>query len=142
MTYWIWLIAAALLGAAEIFLPGAFMIWLAGAALVTGALTGLFSPGWEVQIVLFAGLAIAAIVAGRAWLKRHPIETEDSGLNRRAERLIGQIVEVSEPIIAGQGKVIIGDSPWLATGPDTPAHRRVRIVAVTGSTVMVEPVLP
>ena len=139
MTAWIWLIIAAVLAAVEMFLPGAFMIWLAGAALVTAILTAILSPGWETQFALFAGLSIVAIIAGRAWLRRHPIATQDSGLNRRGDRLIGEVVPVCEPIIDGRGKVMIGDSPWLAEGADAAEGARVRITGVSGSTVRVEP---
>lgn len=139
LSYWVWLIAAVVLGAAEIFLPGAFMIWLAGAALVTGIITAVVAPGWEAQFSLFAVLSILAIVAGRVWLKRHPIQTEDTGLNRRGDRLIGEVFAVCEAIQDGQGKVMIGDSPWLAQGPDAAAGSRVRIIAVHGTTVTVEP---
>jgi inner membrane protein len=134
---WMWLAAALVLGAAEISLPGAFMIWLAGAALVTGAFTALTGLGWEAQISLFAALSIVAILAGRAWIKRHPIQTSDSGLNRRADRLVGLHVAVCEAIIAGQGKVMVGDSPWLATGPDAPEGAQVRIDAVEGTLLRV-----
>jgi inner membrane protein len=138
-TPWGWLIAALVLAALEMAVPGVFLIWLAGAAAITGGLTGLFGLGWQVQLPLFAVLAIASIVAGRAYLRSHPIKTDDSGLNRRADRMVGQVFEVSEPIVGGQGKLLVGDSPWLATGPDAPKGAKMRVVAVEGATLRVEP---
>jgi inner membrane protein len=138
-TTWGWLIAALVLAGLEIAMPGAFLIWLAGAAAVTGVLTGLLGLGWQAQLPLFAVLAIASILLGRAYIKRHPIRSDDSGLNRRGERMIGQIVEVVEPIVGGHGKVQVGDSPWLASGADAAKGVKVRVVSVDGATLRVEP---
>jgi inner membrane protein len=137
-TTWGWLVAALVLAGLEIAMPGVFLIWLAGAAAVTGVLTGLLGLGWQAQLPLFAILAIVSILLGRAYLRRNPIHTDDSGLNRRADRLIGELVEVVEPIAAGHGKVQVGDSPWLAAGPDAPKGAKVRITAVRGATLHVE----
>jgi inner membrane protein len=135
---WGWLIAALVLAGLEMAAPGAFLIWLAGAAAVTGALTGVFGLGWQAQVPLFAVLAIASILLGRAYIKRHPIQTDDSGLNRRGARMLGQVYEVVEPIVGGRGKVQVGDSPWLATGPEAPKGVQVRVTAVDGATLRVE----
>jgi inner membrane protein len=138
-TSWGWLVAGLVLAALEIAAPGAFMIWIAGAAFATGLLTGLLGLGWQVQLPLFAVLAIVSVLAGRAYLKRHPISSEDTGLNRRAERMVGQVFEVTEPMVGGQGKVLVGDSPWLATGPDASKGAKMRVVSVDGATLRVEP---
>jgi inner membrane protein len=137
-TTWGWLVAALVLAGLEIAMPGAFLIWLAGAAAVTGVLTGLLGLGWQAQLPLFAVLAIVSILLGRAYLKRNPIKTDDSGLNRRSDRMVGELVDVVEPIVGGKGKVQVGDSPWLATGPDAPKGAKVRITAVHGATLHVE----
>jgi hypothetical protein len=139
-TQWLWLIAAGILAGLEIAAPGAFMIWLAGAAALTGLATWALDLPWQAQMITFAVLAIASILAGRRFLKRHPIQTEDNGLNRRADRLVGQVVELVEPIHHGRGKAKVGDSPWLVTGPDLPKGAQVRIVAVDGVTLTVDAV--
>lgn len=138
MTYWVWFAAAAVLAIMEIIAPGIFMIWLAMAAAATGAVTLALGFGWELQLAVFAVLAVVAVFAGRNFLKRNPVETSDSGLNRRGERLVGQVVKVVEPISDGRGRVQIGDSPWLANGPDTPLGAMVRVTGVSGSTLTVE----
>lgn len=139
-TYWGWFIAALVLAGLEIAAPGAFMIWLAGAAAVTGLLTLVLGFGWELQLVAFALFAVAAILAGRAYLRRNPIVSEDAALNRRADRLIGEVVTVVEPISKGRGRVQVADSPWLAIGPDMAAGTRARVVRVDGARLIVEPV--
>jgi membrane protein implicated in regulation of membrane protease activity len=138
-TPWGWFILAILLACLEIAAPGAFMIWLAGAALATGLLTLLPGVGWEVQLAVFALLAIASVVGGRSYLARHPTPSADELLNRRAARLVGELVTVVEPIRGGEGRVQLGDSPWLAAGPDMPAGARARILRVEGSRLHVEP---
>ena len=138
MTYWVWFAAAAVLAIMEIIAPGIFMIWLAMAAAATGVVTLALGFGWELQLAVFAVLAVVAVFAGRNFLKRNPVETSDSGLNRRGERLVGQVVKVVEPISDGRGRVQIGDSPWLVNGPDTPLGAMVRITGVSGATLTVE----
>lgn len=139
-THWLWFAAALVLAGLEIVVPGAFLIWLAGASAVTAVLTLAFGIGWEVQLVAFAILAVASILTGREWLRRHPTPSSDPDLNRRGDRMIGTIVTVVEPFAHGEGRVQIGDSPWSAAGPDLAAGDRARIVAVAGTRVTVEPV--
>lgn len=136
--FWAWFIAAVALACGELALPGIFLIWLAGAAAANGVLTLALGWGWEAQLASFAVLAVISIYLGRAYLKRHPIQTEDTGLNRRGDRMVGEIVTVVEAISSGNGKVQIGDSPWLAKGPDMAVGSKVRILRTEGTTVVVE----
>lgn len=135
---WTWLAAAALLAGLEILSPGAFMIWLAGAAVLSAGIAATIAPPWEGQLLLFAGLAVTAVVIGRAWLRAHPVTSRDPALNRRAARMVGTLVTVVEPIENGTGRVQVGDSPWAATGPDLAAGARARVVGIEGTTLTVE----
>ena len=139
MTHWMWFAAATGLAIMEIIAPGIFMIWLAMAAAATGVVTLVLDPGWQVQLVVFAVLAVVAVFAGRNFLRNNPIESADITLNRRGDRLVGEVVTVVEPIAGGRGKVQVGDSPWLAAGSDAPVGARVRVVSVSGATLNVEP---
>ena len=136
-THWLWFAAALVLAGLEIAVPGAFLIWLAGASLVTALLTLVFGISWESQLVVFAILAIVSILSGRAWLRRHPTQSTDPALNRRGDRMVGTVVTVTESFVHGEGRVQIGDSPWSATGPNLSKGSRARIVAVDGSRVTV-----
>ena len=138
-THWSWFILALALAALEIVAPGAFMIWLASAALATGILTLLLGLGWELQLVAFAVLAIASVLWGRSYLRRNPPPSTNELLNRRGERMVGEVVTVIEAIEGGEGRVQVGDSPWIAAGPDMPAGSRARIRSVDGSRLIVEP---
>lgn len=138
--WWQWLILGALLGAAEIILPGFFLIWLAIAALITGTLAFILPMSVAAQIVVFAALAIASVYASRRFMIANPIVSDDPKLNDRAARLTGQIVQVVEAIEGGSGRVKVGDGVWSARGDDCAVGARVRITGIESSTLLVEPV--
>jgi len=137
-----WLILAAVLALTELLVPGIFLVFVAAGAAVTGLATLLF-PGLALlwQVAIFAAGSSAAVALGRSWYLRNPGPSPDPLLNDRAARLIGQVVTVAEPIHAGRGKVRVGDSEWLASGPDAPAGAQVRILGAEGTCLSVEPVV-
>lgn len=137
--HWFWLLAGALLGAAEIIVPGFFLIWFAIAALITGALTLLFPISIPLQIGLFAVLAVFTVYFGRKWFVANPIVSSDPKLNDRGARLIGEVVAVVEAIEHGSGRVKVGDSVWSARGADAAQGARVRVTGADGSVLLVEP---
>lgn len=136
--HWTWLIVAAILGTAEIVLPGFFLIWIGLAALVTGILTLLLPIPEAAQFAIFAVLAIAAVFAGRRWFSLNPIESEDPLLNDRASRLVGEIVTAVEPFESGIGRVRVGDGVWPAKGGDFVQGARLRVSAVDRGVLIVE----
>lgn len=140
--HWGWLVFAALLGIAEVLMPGVFLIWIAIAAAITGLVALALPITLPFQLLLFAALSLLAVWAGRRWYVDNPVPSSDPLLNDRSARLIGQSVTVVDPIIAGEGRVKIGDSVWSATGPDTPAGTRMRVVGVDGTIIRVENLLP
>ena len=137
--HWLWLIGAAVLGIAELLIPGMFLIWFAAAAALTGFAAMLGVP-LAFQFGIFALLSIAAVYSGRRWYDANPVPSSDPLLNDRAARLKGEIVEVVEPIRHGTGRVRVHDSVWNARGPDAELGARVRIVGATGTCLEVEPV--
>lgn len=136
----IWLAAALGLAIAELIAPGFFMIFLAAGAAITGFAI-LLVPGLPVlvQALLFALFTAAAVGLGRRWYHRSAVPTEDPLLNDRVARLIGTTAEVSDAIVAGEGRVKVGDGAWKARGPDAAAGAVVRIVGASGSVLLVEP---
>jgi len=137
--HWWWLIAALLLGIAEMLAPGFFLIWLGGAALLTGILTLGFGLPLSLQLLLFAVSAVAFVYAARRWFQVNPIATTDPLLNDRASRLVGETVVVETAIESGRGRVRVGDSVWNCRGPDTAAGSRVRVVGSDGTCLTVQP---
>lgn len=136
-----WLIFAALLALTELMVPGIFLVFVAAGAAVTGVVT-LIIPGFApiFQVAIFIVATSAAVGLGRRWYLQNPVPSADPLLNDRVARLIGEIVTVVEPIAAGKGKVRVGDSEWLACGPDLPLGTRVRITGAVGTALSVEPV--
>ena len=137
-----WLILAAVLALTELLVPGIFLVFVAAGAAVTGLATLLF-PGMPLigQVAIFTIGSSAAVAIGRSWYLRNPGPNPDPLLNDRAARLVGQVVTVAEPIQSGRGKVRVGDSEWLARGPDAPTGSQVRIVSAEGTWLSVEPVI-
>jgi membrane protein implicated in regulation of membrane protease activity len=139
---WAWWIFGAILLAAEILVPGNFLVWIGLAALTTGILSNfLWSAdwwSWEVQWLVFAGLAVVSVLIGRRWLLRHGNANEEPTLNRRTESLIGRTADLYEPIVNGRGRIRIGDTMWMVEGADAPAGTRVKVVGSSGSDLRVE----
>ena len=138
LTPWVWLVAAAILAGLEIVTPGAFMIWLAGASVVSALIGALFAPAWETQLMLFVVLAVVSVICGRLWVGRRPPVTHEPGLNRRSDRMVGAVVVVVDAISGGAGRVQVGDSHWPCTGPDLPVGAKARVVRVEGTTLVVD----
>ena len=138
-SHWWWLVLALVLAIAEILIPGVFLIWVGGGALVTGLLGLLFGLPATAEFVIFAIASLGTVYIGRRWLTVHPIESEDPNLNDRAARLTGKQVTVVEAISGGEGKVKVGDGVWLASGPDAAVGARVQITGADGARLKVEP---
>jgi hypothetical protein len=54
--------------------------------------------------------------------------------------MIGETVVVAEAIVAGRGRVRVGDGEWPATGADAAVGVQMRVVRVEAGVVVVEPV--
>lgn len=137
--HWSWLAVGLLLAAAEMAVPGVFLIWMAGAAIITGILTWAM-PGFglPLQVVTFALLAILFVFVGKRYLRTNPIEGVDPKMNDRGARLVGEVVLVTHAIDGGMGRVRQGDSEWLAKGPDAEPGTRMRVAGHDGVVLIVE----
>ena len=136
----LWLLAAAVLGLAELAIPGVFLVFLAIAAGIVGLAT-LALPDLPVvaQLIAFAVWSAIAVLVGRRWYSDYPVATSDPLLNNRAARLVGTTATVCVAIEGGQGRVHIGDGDWPAIGPDSPVGTRLRIIAVENGVVRLAP---
>ena len=138
--YWVWIAVGLALAVLEILVPGVYLIWLAAVALATGALSFLFGFGWPLEIISFVSLALIAVYSARRYLSQRPIVSSDPLLNQRGGRMVGEIALVVQPIESGSGRVKVGDSEWIARGPDTAVGQRVRISGNDGAILLVEPI--
>ncbi|MEN8259601.1 MAG: NfeD family protein [Pseudomonadota bacterium] len=131
--FWHWWVFAITLLIIELFAPGAFFLWMSVSAFVTGVIL-LMVPGlsWEYQIFFFSALSLASIIAWRAYLRKHPTETDRPLLNRRSAQYVGRTFTLDEPIVNGQGKIRVDDTLWKVHGKDCPGKTRVKVVGVNG----------
>ena len=136
---WLWIALGLGLAALEMLVPGVYLVWLALAALATGALAFVIDVGLPLQIVEFVFLSLIFVYTARRIYGDQPIESDDPLLNNRMARLVGQTGAVSHAIEHGEGRVRHGDSEWPARGPELAAGERVRITGFDGGTLIVEP---
>jgi inner membrane protein len=132
---WAWVLAGLVLMGGELLLPGIFLVWLGLAALLTGAVEAAFGPPWQVEVPLFAVLALALVAAASRLNRPRPPH-----LNRGAHRLIGREGVLDAPLADGQGRLRLDDTVWRVTGPDVAAGTRVRVTGVEGTRLLVDPV--
>lgn len=137
--YWIWAAIGLLLAAAEILVPGVYLVWLAVAALLTAVMTFVLDPGVPLQIVNFVFLSLIIAFSARRILRDTPIFSADPLMNKRGARLVGETALVVQDFAGGSGRVKLGDSEWLARGVDMKTGERVRVTGSEGSILLVAP---
>jgi inner membrane protein len=133
-----WLIIGLVLAIAEMAIPGVFLIWMAGAALITGLLVWVLPIGLPLQVIIFAVLAIVSVFLGKRYLAANPVVSADPMMNDRGARLVGEVVTVVQVIADGNGKVKHGDSEWLVKGPDAEPGTKMRVSGHDGVVLLVE----
>jgi hypothetical protein len=136
---WAWIILGLLLIGVELLAPGAFFLWLGLAAIVTGLVDAVLGLSWQAAALLFALLAVAAVILGRFVTRsKAPPETEARPLNQRGQSLVGRVFTLEAPIKDGEGRIRVDDSSWRVTGADRFAGAKVRVVRIEGSTLVVD----
>lgn len=140
IVFWYWWALAGVLLVCEMMLPGVVFLFLAVGAAVAGLLLLIVSAlSLEMQLVVFAVVSVAAAVGLRPMLGRLQHRSAETNLNARGDSLIGKIVVLDQPILGGRGRVKMGDGSWTVTGPDMVAGAKVRVAAVDGTELRVEP---
>ncbi len=134
---WFWWIVAIILLIGELVAPGVFLIWLAGAAALTGLADLAFGLGWHMEIAVFAALSVALVLVSWKYVMggRNPV-TDQPHLNRRHEAYVGRSFPLAQPIVNGTGKLRIEDALWDVEGPDLAKGEMVRVTGVNGATLI------
>ena len=90
---WGWWILGLILLALEIFIPGTFFLWFGVAAIVVGTGALIFDWAWQIQLIAFVALALVLVVVGRRYFGRAKPGDGETGLNERAQNLVGTLQE-------------------------------------------------
>ena len=142
MPWWAWLTAGILLMVIELAaVDAAFYLVFLGAAAILVGIAVFGDPGLPIwgQWALYAVLAVASMV----FFRRKLYDRLRGGAQGFDNSTVGEIVEVAEDVPAGgRTRVAMRGSQWTATnvGPVAiDAGARVRVVAVAGATVDIEP---
>ena len=138
--FWHWWVVGLALLALEAFLPGAIFLWIGVAALVVGSLLWLLpalAVSW--QVVLFAVLSIGSVLGWRRLRPRKSSAAAETRINERGRLYEGRSFTLDSAIVDGIGNLRVDDGQWRIAGPDLPAGTRVRVIAVEGATLRVEP---
>lgn len=130
---WSWFILAGLLLIGELLSPGVFLIWLAGAAALTGFVDIALGLSWQSEVVIFAVLSAVLVFLSWNWVKTQRTPTSDQPhLNLRHGAYVGRVFVLEQAIINGTGKIRIEDAIWDVDGADLPAGAKVKIIGVNG----------
>ena len=141
IVFWYWWALAAALLVCEMLLPGVVFLFVACGAAVAGlVLLVAADVSLEVQLVVFAIVSVASAVVLRPLLRKLQIvPVGEGGLNARGDSMVGKIIVLDQPILAGRGRARIGDGSWTVVGPDMVTGARVRVVSVNGTELTVAP---
>jgi membrane protein implicated in regulation of membrane protease activity len=140
---WAWVVLGLMLMGLEMLVPGAFFIWIGLAAIVTGVIDGALNLEWQASLLVFAILAVCAVIAGRKIMGvNHSLQSSPDAatINQRGASIIGSTFTLHEPIQNGHGQIKIDDTVWRATGVDQPAGAQVKVTRIDGATLIVEAV--
>jgi membrane protein implicated in regulation of membrane protease activity len=113
----IWLIAAAIFIAAEVFTPGFFLLWFGVGALVAAVMALLGVGGFVSQMLVFLAISVALVIASRTIFEKFFTRQLNSNqLRSGVETMIGQIGTVVEPSqgARNEGAVRVYGSVWTA----------------------------
>lgn len=137
---WHWLIVGFLFLGLEALGTGGFMLGTALAGLLLALVLWLVPElDWAWQLVWFGAASLVFTVAYWKLFRRVNEQSDHSQLNNRAAQLIGRVVEVSEPLPHGQGRVQIGDTLWKVQATESiEAGTQVIVIGADGMTLLIE----
>jgi membrane protein implicated in regulation of membrane protease activity len=144
MDVWIvWLVLAAVLGAAELFTLSAALGLLGGAAAVTAGAAALGAPV-PAQLIVFAAASAAGLWLVRPVVLRHLHAPPSRQFG--VDALVGRTARVVREISSDGGTVRIDGEEWSARPCDPhdpayviPAGTTVSVMAIRGATALVYP---
>ena len=135
-----WWAIAGLILIGELVTGTTYLLWPAAAALLTGVVAlEMFGVPWVGQLAVFAVLTLLLLFVGDRYVRPSLKAGADSGLNARADRMIGQRVTVAADFQSGRGRLRFGDTEWAGEMEDAsdPGEGEVLIVAEVKGVVLI-----
>ncbi len=131
-----WITCGVFLSAAEIILPGIYLLWVGFAAVITGFVGLLFIGDTyaELYLLFFCSSTFITIWLTHKYRSQlygfNKIDTDN--INQRSHKLIGKEFVLSEDIVNGCGKIKVDDSIWIVYGEPLEKGTKVLITSVDG----------
>ncbi|CAL9520814.1 hypothetical protein SUDANB1_03818 [Streptomyces sp. enrichment culture] len=140
MPWFLWLLAAAALGAAEFFTLTLVFGLLAGAALVAAVVAGV-GIGLLGQLLALGAATVAGLVLVRPVALRHM--AQQPLIRDGSDALIGKRAEVMQEVTATRGLIKLSGEEWSARALDEshviPVGALVDVMEIEGATAVVYP---
>jgi membrane protein implicated in regulation of membrane protease activity len=141
---WVWLVAAVVFALGEMSTAGSFFLLPFALGALLAAILAFLGVDVAIEWLAFVAISGGSFAALRPLAKRLDRDEPTAGIGSR--RLIGEQGVVLEDIPGGRhelGLARIGREEWRAESVDErpiPAGSRVRVVDVSGTRVVVNPV--
>jgi inner membrane protein len=138
MSPWIFAIGSVVVAIAELYHPGYYLIWIAAGGAITSLASFAFDLSLAAQIGIFVLACSLSCICGY-FVYQRIITANNSGtpLNQRNLQMVGAKRVVTVAVENGHGKVRLGDSVWLAEGPNLEIGTSVVVTEVRGTVVLV-----
>ena len=134
---WVWVAAAIVFVALEIFTPAFIFACFVVGALAAGATT-FFTDSFVIQGLVFAVVSIILIPLTRPLARKI---TKPSPVTSNVDGFIGKFGYVKKEVSDKAGQILIEDQVWQARSEKTIAvDKKVKIISVEGAKLKVEEV--
>jgi inner membrane protein len=140
MNPWLWAVGSLAVAYAELHCPGCYLIWIAAGGTVTALASFMFDVSLTTQIVIFLLSCSVTCICGNLVYRRFvPSNVTQHALNQKNLDMVGARGIVAVSIQNGRGKVKLGDTVWLAEGPNLQEGTPVMVIGMRGTVVTVSP---
>ena len=138
MNPWILAIGSVVVAVAELQCPGYYLIWIAAGGAIAALASFAFDLSSTAQISVFIVSCSLSCIWGYFVYQRMIRSSEGNPpLNQRNLEMVGAKGVVTQALENGKGKVKLGDSVWLAEGPNLKTGTPVIVKEVRGTIVLV-----
>jgi membrane protein implicated in regulation of membrane protease activity len=140
MNPWIWAVGSIFVAIAELHCPGCYLIWIGIAGGITALASFVFDLPLTTQLTIFVCCCAVSCISGNLVYRRLlSRSTGEDVLNQRNLSTVGKKGVVADALLNGHGKVKLGDTVWLAEGPNLAVGTPIVVTSVRGTVVIVSP---